>query len=134
MADSEFFVKTMIFSIVFMCAGAAVGFFIGYYYDINQAVSVAISMLVPSLYLGYWAYRNDVRAEQNFAYFHQMRLRRNMVSLLLDEATGGDTRELMAMVADDAPDSELKRRYNELKNHERNLGRVRKAVIPDYLN
>lgn len=57
-----------------------------------------------------------------------------MVSLLLDEATGGDTRELMAMVADDAPDSELKRRYNELKNHERNLGRVRKAVIPDYLN
>lgn len=132
-ANPEFFLKTMIFSIILMCIGAIVGVFVGYHYDVNPIISVVVTMVVCSLYLGYWAYSNDVRAEQNFSYFHQMRLQRNMLALLLDEATNGSTRDLMAMVADDAPDSELKRRYRELKLSEYNWGKARNAIIPKHL-
>ncbi|CAM4226925.1 hypothetical protein BI323_05835 [Yersinia ruckeri] len=118
MGKTELFLKTMIFSVVLMCVGAATGLFVGFHYDFKPVISVVVSMSIFSLYLGYWIYSSERRADRNFAKFRQMQAKHEMTTLLLNEAFKDTNRELFDRVATDAPDSALKQQYQSLKRME----------------
>ncbi|MBA0163612.1 hypothetical protein H0255_10740 [Pectobacterium versatile] len=118
MGKMELFLKTMIFSVVLMCVGAATGLFVGFHYDFKPVISVVVSMSIFSLYLGYWIYSSERRADRNFAKFRQMQAKHEMTTLLLNEALKDTNRELFDRVATDAPDSALKQQYQSLKRME----------------
>ncbi|EPB4204562.1 hypothetical protein ACROUB_002874 [Yersinia enterocolitica] len=118
MGKTELFLKTMIFSVVLMCVGAATGLFVGFHYDFKPVISVVVSMSIFSLYLGYWIYSSERRADRNFAKFRQMQAKHEMTTLLLNEAFKDTNRELFDRVATDVPDSALKQQYQSLKRME----------------
>ncbi|MBW5817644.1 hypothetical protein H0I54_16865 [Yersinia kristensenii] len=118
MGKTELFLKTMIFSVVLMCVGAATGLFVGFHYDFKPVISVVVSISIFSLYLGSWIYSSERRADRNFAKFRQMQAKHEMTTLLLNEAFKDTNRELFDRVATDAPDSALKQQYQSLKRME----------------
>ncbi|MDQ1753769.1 hypothetical protein [Enterobacter cloacae] len=125
MDKTELFLKIMFFCILFMCVGAASGVFVGFHYGFKPVISVAVSMLIFSMYLGYWIYSSEWRADKNFAKFRQMQVKQEMTNLLLNEALKGtnrELRELLDKVAQDAPDSALKQQYLSLKRREQQWG------------
>ncbi len=125
MDKTELFLKTIFFCILFMCVGAATGAFVGFHYGFKPVISVAVSMLIFSMYLGYWIYSSEWRADKNFAKFRQMQVKQEMTNLLLNEAlkdTNRELRELLDKVAQDAPDSTLKQQYLSLKRMEQLWG------------
>lgn len=122
MEKTVFFLKIMIFCVVLMCVGAAIGLFVGFHYGFKPAISVVVSMSIFSMYLGYWIYSSERRADKNFAKFRQMQVKHEMTTLLLNEALKNTSRELFDKVAPDEPDSTLKQQYQSLKRMEQLWG------------
>lgn len=111
----KLFLKIILFTVALMCVGALIGLFVGFHYGFNPVISVIVFMTTFSMYLGYWIYSCEQRADKNFAKFRQMQVRHETTSLLLNEAIKDTNTELFDRVAPDAPDSLLKQQYQKLK-------------------
>ncbi|MFA3762302.1 hypothetical protein [Yersinia sp. 2466 StPb PI] len=122
MEKTVIFLKIMTFCVVLMCIGVAIGLFVGFHYGFKPTVSVVVSMSIFSMYLGYWIYSSERRADKNFAKFRHMQVKHEMTTLLLNEALKNTNRELIDKVAPDAPDSTLKQQYQSLKRMEQLWG------------